>query len=441
MKISNFEHTGLNKVEKWLQEKNIQDLNKEIIIEILKTINVSFSLEDINRIQSTLLCELKDSYVQQSQRYVTMGEAFYTLPSLDTVDSKKAKYLLDNLFETYKEMSELNEGKFKGRPKLENYKHKIPIEDARYILPLATKTNVYCAMTADKLFDLYNLIMDKRYRYIFSDIKSEIDKYIPDTLKNIFLNLPTSNAKCDNLVQDFYQDYLDKITFEQPVVLLETFDDLDMKVGLGALTSTQFRTPSDTLKIWEDEAVNKAKGVAKRVLSYGHDSIAEQARTTFGMLCSMVTYHQQIRHRLSNNYREPFITLINEKDRTPIVPPSIKNSEFYEKYLQLINEIKNFRVFILQKYGLDKALYFLLNADATKLVISTNARMDISMLSERICLNSQWEIRELSTKKLIILRKLSEILYEKALPSCIFGTCKEGKLSCGKQAEIRKKLS
>lgn len=440
MKICNFEHTGLNKVEKWLEKQSKKDLNEVIIRELLKTINISFAAEEINRIQSTLLCELKDSYVQQSQRYVTMDNYSFTLPELDAVDEEKAKSLLDKLFELYKEMSQLNEGNFKGRPKVENYKHGIPIEDARYILPLATTTNLYCSMTGDKLIDLYRLFMDKKYKFIFSDFKELIDSYIPKVLKNTLLELCYSDVESEELIQGFYQDHLDKITHENKLVLLEAFEDLDLKVGLGALTSTQSRTPSDTLELWQDEAVDKAKGVAKRVLGYGHDSISEQARTTFGMECSLVTYHQQIRHRLSNNYREPLIVLMQEKDRTPITPPTIEESMFNKEYLHLINEIKDFRALILIKYGLDKALYFLMNADVIKMVISTNARMDISMLSERTCMNAQWEIRELSTKKLLILRELSEILYEKALPSCIFGSCKEGKLSCGQQVEMRKKL-
>jgi len=45
----------------------------------LKTINISFVAEGIDRIQSTLICELKNSYVQQSQRYVTMGKNSYIL--------------------------------------------------------------------------------------------------------------------------------------------------------------------------------------------------------------------------------------------------------------------------------------------------------------------------------------------------------------------------
>jgi thymidylate synthase ThyX len=62
-------------------------------------------------------------------------------------------------------------------------------------------------------------------------------------------------------------------------------------------------------------------------------------------------------------------------------------------------------------------------------------------LADRICFNAQWEIRNLSIKKLKILRGLSDILYETALPACVKGECKEGKLGCGRQHEMRKMFS
>ena len=134
MRITNFESPELHNVDLWIKNNN-NLIDKNIMKEILKTVNITFIIEGINRIQSTLLCELKDSYVQQSQRYVTMDSSFYEIPQLDKTDNVKAKELIEKAFNLYIKMSELKEGEFKGRPKAENYKHRIPIEDARYILP------------------------------------------------------------------------------------------------------------------------------------------------------------------------------------------------------------------------------------------------------------------------------------------------------------------
>ncbi|MTI48751.1 MAG: thymidylate synthase thyx [Firmicutes bacterium] len=441
MRITNFDNTGLDRVEQWIEKNRHLNLDDNVLSEVLKTVNISFVAEKVNRMQSMLLCELKDSYVQQSQRYVTMGENAYDLPELEEEDTNKAKELVDKLFRLYSDMSQLKDGDFKGRPKNENYKYGIPIEDARYILPISTKTNLFCAMTGDKLIDLYSLIQDEAYSSIFYDFSKELEKYIPSNILSVLHNQKNTNSEIINISESFYIDDFNKIDEDNNMILVDSFEDLDLKVGLGALTSTQKRTPSETIEIWKDEAKTKAKNVAKRVLGYGHDSIAEQARTTFGMMCSLVTYHQQVRHRLTNNHREPLVNLIKDKERLAVSPPTIRESKFNNEYLNLIDKIKDFRIYIYEKYGFDKALYFLLNADQIKIIISSNARMDINMLSERICLNAQWEIRDLSTKKLMILRTLSDTLYEKALPSCVNGKCKEGRLSCGKVLEVKRKFS
>ena len=440
MRITNFESPGLHNLALWIEENKYKTIDEDIMKEILKTFNITFIAEGINRIQSTLLCELKDSYVQQSQRYVTMDESSYEIPLLNETDNIKAKELIEKAFRLYGKMSELKEGEFKGRPKAGNYKHGIPIEDARYILPLAAKTNMSITMAGDKLYDLFALINDKKYSNLFDDFKREISNYLPDALLQ---QLPTyyDSRKKAEIAGQFYNKYMEKIDEENNMVYIDGFENLDLKVGLGALTSTSAEVPSETLIKWGDNADEKAEGVVKRVLGYGHDSIAEQARTTFGMMCSMVTYHQQIRHRLSENHRENISNIITDTKRDVVVPPSIKKSEFYEEFLDLADEFKEFRLYISGEYGRGKALPFILNCDQIKLIISTNARIDSKMLADRICFNAQWEIRGLAVKKLKILRGMSDILYETALPPCVKGECREGKLSCGRQQEMRKMFS
>ena len=435
MEINNFEQTGLDKVIQWVKDNNITDLKQGGLKEALKTVNLSFVVEGINRVQSTLLCELKDSYVQQSQRYVAMDEEAYRLPDLTTEDNKKAQHLVNQAFKLYEEMSELKAEEFEGRPKVKHYKHGIPIEDARYILPLATKTNISVAMTGNKLYNLFSLLHHEKYSSLFEELREQIYDLLPDCVVQL---LPTEMSSGQNLelIERLYEADLEKLNSEQKMILLNSFDNLDLKVGLGAATSTSPQPPSEKLDAWGEEAQDKAKGLTARVLGYGHESIAEQARTTFAMMCSMVTYHQQIRHRLSENHREQLIELILQ-ERPALVPPTIEGSKFEEDFLKLVEEIKQFRLYIYKEYGLDKALSFLLNCDQIKLIMSTNARIDKEMLAERICMNAQWEIRQLSTKKLLQLRELSDVLYEKALPSCVHGKCKEGKLSCGRQEEVR----
>ncbi len=437
MQITNFEATELQWIESWVQRNNINSVAEESLREALRTVNISFIAENITRLQSTLLCELKDSYVQQSQRYVDMKDDAYSLPELTEEDRNQGKKLIDQAFQLYNKMSEVKKSSTSGRPQVDDYKYGIPIEDARYILPLATRTNISVAMTGNKLLDLFNLLHNQRYWTAFSEFRTKLKAALPDWLVEL---LPTKNNNPDSeLVANLYQDQFAKINSDQRMVLLTAFDNLDLKVGLGAATSTSAQPPSEKLAAWQPEAEAKARSLTNKVLGYGHGSIAEQARTTFGMMCSLVTYHQQIRHRLSENHREELTDLLTAQERPVLIPPTIQKSDFVKEFKELTEQIREFRRRLLADYAVDKVLPFLLNCEQIKLIISTNARIDNQMLAERICQNAQWEIRELSATKLRQLRELSDILYEEALPPCIYGDCTEGALSCGQQKEMRDK--
>ncbi|UWG97868.1 FAD-dependent thymidylate synthase [Dehalobacter sp. DCM] len=436
MRITHFEHTGLERIITWAKRNNIQEMPERDLKEVLKTINISFVAEGINRVQSMLLCELKASYVQQSQRYVAMGDDAYVFPDLPPNESRRAVELGQRAMELYAKMGALKNGSFKGRPKPEHYLYGIPIEDARYILPLGAKTNLAFAMTGDKLTELYRLLSDYRYGDVFCEFKQELSACLPGELLRV---MPQNvDGKNSEIIEDFYREDLAKITPVEDVVLLTSCQDPNTKAGLGALTSTQSKSSSEILKAWGDEADKKARETVQRVMGYGHESIAEQARTTFGIMCSFVTYHQQVRHRLPEMYREDLLHVLLDLERPVVIPDSIRQSPFYNDYVTLTDDFRKFAKDICLQHGLDKALPFILNCQLIKIVMSTNARIDNAMLSERTCLNAQWEIRQLAVKKLKILRGLSDVLYEKALPPCLISKCKEGKMACGRVQEVRK---
>lgn len=439
MNITLFQETGLKRVVKWLKENGIGRLSVMDLKDALKTCNISFCLEGLTRFQSTLICELDDSYVQQSQRYVVMDNDGYTLPEgLSVADTIKARKLMEQSFSLYAKMSELKEesiGK-KGRLKEEDYKYGIPIEDARYILPLTVNTNVTCSMSGDKLIDFVQLIQDPKYGSTFDDLSYKLSQLIPiGVMDKIYVSYESGP-----LVKSLYQPMLDKITPEDNMILIDRYESPDLSVGLGAVTSTNGKTPSDILISWGDDALVKAQGTVERVMGYGHTGIMEQARTTFGMMCSLSTYHQQLRHRLPKTHREDFSEIINgSTNGNVVVPDTIARSHFYEEFAQLVLEFTKFRnaVYESNDYELGLAAPFLLNCDCVKLIISTNARIDETMLKERTCMTAQWEIRALSVKKLQILRQTSPILYEKSLPPCVNGKCKEGKMTCGKSDVVK----
>lgn len=425
----------LQKLDEFL-EKN--ELNAEEFNEIARTINFSFSVENCSRLLSHHICESNDSYTQQSQRYVKMGNEAFVVPK-EIKENKlieEYKALNSELFEFYNKITQIKEG-FAGRKASENdYVYGIKIEDGRYILPLSTKTNILVTMNLSKIINFFNAIKKSKIiesEELLEEIKKILGKNIGEFVEKN--SIETNFEK----INEFIQEDFNKISSENNCILLNKFEEPLIRSGLGALTSTNETGASKIKEKWDEknEAFEKAKSVTERVIGYGHTSIIEHARTNFGMQMSLTCYHQFERHRLPNNVREEFSQIPLEREI--IVPPSVKrNKEIEQEFLKKIQKVKEFRK-KLTNSGLANE-YLLLNCDILKLISSTNARIDNEILAERTCNNAQWEIRNLYIKKLEQLQKTSEILYANAGPPCTRGTCPEGALSCGKIIEVRQKF-
>ena len=452
MRLMNFQAPGLNKAIEFSNMVSKSEIGigisynfksrRLLLNEILKTINVSFTLEGLNRMQSTMLCELKDSYVQQSQRYVTSGKDSYYLPEviLEDKDLEEAKKLLDESFGLYNKMSLLKDeyANYKGRKNASHYQFGIPIEDARYILPLASKTNIVVATTGDKFLNILDLIYDEEFGLSVTD---EICHDLNNLGISDFFDYGTSlHRKIKSLANMYYSNIFNLIDKnKEDVILYSKFENPDIIVGTGAATSGSVKTPSEIIKSWGENIKDDARNLTKRVMSYGHTSIIEQSRTSFVFEMSLSAYHQFIRHRLPNNFREDLID-ITLKFREPYIPQSIKDSVFYQEYMDLINKFYEFRkTLMLRGYNNSVVNLFLLNCDKIRVASSTNARIDCHMLKDRICKTAQTEIREHSEKKYKILKGISDIFYKDALPPCVYGQCKEGKMTCGNQKEMIEK--
>jgi thymidylate synthase (FAD) len=85
----------------------------------------------------------------------------------------------------------------------------------------------------------------------------------------------------------------------------------------------------------------------------------------------------------------------------------------------------------------ENARFVLPNAAATRMLVTMNARELLHFFSLRCCGRAQWEIRALAWEMLRQVAAIAPALFAKAGPGCVFGTCPEGKKSCGKMNEIR----
>jgi thymidylate synthase (FAD) len=136
----------------------------------------TFAISDVSRsLTHQLVRHRMASYAQQSQRYVNLNEPNYVIPPkiLKNKDMKKAyENTMENIWNQYNKL--LNMG--------------IPAEDARYVLPNATCTNIIVTMNARSLLNFFELRCclhaQWEIRTCANKMLQEVKKVAPTIFKN-----------------------------------------------------------------------------------------------------------------------------------------------------------------------------------------------------------------------------------------------------------------
>ncbi len=112
---------------------------------VMEHVNFTFAVEGVSRVLTHQLVRHRiASYSQQSQRHVDLKSFDFVTPK-SVSEKKKAEriyeIIMKNLAEGYRRLEELG----------------VPIEDARYVLPNATTTNIVVSMNARTLLIFFEL--------------------------------------------------------------------------------------------------------------------------------------------------------------------------------------------------------------------------------------------------------------------------------------------
>ncbi|MFO3664978.1 FAD-dependent thymidylate synthase [Anaerococcus sp. ENR0831] len=201
------------------------------------------------------------------------------------------------------------------------------------------------------------------------------------------------------------------------------------------------------------------------LISMGHLSPVEHASFTFAVEgVSRSLTHQLVRHRIAS-YSQQSQRYVKFDDFDYIIPPAIDNNESAKKlyietmekcneaYLKISQELFDnyYKINIedgldekkarskAEKSAIEDARYVFPNASESKIVFTMNARSLLHFFSLRCCNRAQWEIREMAFEMVKICKEIYPNLFQSAGPNCVNGPCPEGKMTCGKINEVRKK--
>lgn len=225
-------------------------------------------------------------------------------------------------------------------------------------------------------------------------------------------------------------------------------------------------SPSTIETIRDGLTEEKTSSFVHMLAEIGHESPIEHASFTFGIEGVSRSFLAQItRHRIAS-YSVQSQRYVAENSFEFVVPPEIEAiPEAKEEFLAAMREDqlhykrltailqKKHRETLLregktekeadraaQKMAIEDARFVLPNACDTKMICTFNARSLLNFFSHRCCNRAQWEIRDVACQMLALVREAAPHIFEKAGPPCLRGACPEGKMSCGKAAEVRRKF-
>ncbi|KAB3533605.1 FAD-dependent thymidylate synthase [Alkaliphilus pronyensis] len=226
-------------------------------------------------------------------------------------------------------------------------------------------------------------------------------------------------------------------------------------------------SPSDIQSLMNSLQENEIKRFIDMLGRLGHESPFEHINFTFGIEgVSRSLTHQLVRHRVGSSYSQKSQRYVMEGAFEYIVPPEIKElpeaySEYkeamelqqksYDKiakmlhdkhYDKLLEEGKTEKQAksMAEKLAIEDARFVLPNACETKIVVTMNARALFNFFHHRCCNRAQWEIRQLATKMLMLVRQVAPTVFKYSGPNCVNGPCPEGSMTCGLIDEVRKQF-
>ena len=226
-------------------------------------------------------------------------------------------------------------------------------------------------------------------------------------------------------------------------------------------------SPSTIETIRDGLTEEKTSSFVHMLAEIGHESPIEHASFTFGIEGVSRTFLAQVtRHRIGS-FSVQSQRYVRLEDFRYVIPPEIEaipeaKAQFIasmnddaKKYLELVHTLEDAHTAKFVAQGMDEkaarakaskqanedARFVLPNACETKMVMTMNCRSLQNFFNLRCCNRAQWEIRAVADEMLKLVLPLAPHIFAAAGPRCLTGPCPEGRMCCGKQAEVREKYA
>ena len=387
--------------------------------------NLAFN--DVSVIVEQFMIEFRlASYTVKSRRYVDFYDAGFYVPEFKS-EENKAKYTahITSLFETYKKMTDAG----------------IPKEDARFVLPYCFYSNFFCSLGGREMLHVLHAMLHGRGSKIpeiyalGKQLFEQVNKIAPGVLTGFEERKP---KKSDTLDLSFIEADR-KASPDELVEYIGGSKDAAKTVATAAMLEANVYS-AETVKKSVEDSESRAK-IIKAVTECSRSRALESVQFTFALnKVSLSTLTHFARHRI-HSIQIPSLNTVDRNDW--VKPESItSDDEMFGAYNACFeNSVKLYEE--LKAAGEEEALpYLILSGNTLSIVSTMNGRELMLFMKLRSCTRAQWEIQIYANKMLEILRSEEPELFRYYGPSCyVQGYCPEGRLTCGRAAEMKEKYS
>ncbi len=388
----------------------------------------NLAFENVSVFAEQFLIEFRlASFTVKSRRYVDFANSgFYTPQGLPD-DAKKAfEDGAAALFADYARLCELG----------------VPKEDARFVLPYCLHSNFYCTVNAREFLNMLTQMLYGRgaafqeLRAIGESLKEQARNLTPGIMTDFEVR---AEKKAETPFPVTVPDAPAGRTAEK-VQLLCASPNAAATVAAAAAAVAAPEKAASAAAFFEDNAAAREEAL-RWLISSPRPRALENANYTFalrGVSLSCLTHFA--RHRMQSIQ----IPCLTKTDRSCFVLPETVTAvpgarEIYENCFKKANELCD----ALKSFGAaqEDLVYTLLSGNTIDVVTTANARELLLFFKLRCCTRAQWESREYAEQMLRLCRQAEPEIFRYYGPSCFISSCPEGRMCCGRQAEIREKYT
>ena len=386
---------------------------------------VNLAFDNVSVVVEQFMIEFRlASFTVKSRRYVDFSNSGFYEPAIKNAKLKKRfNDHVSGLFDLYGKLVE--EG--------------VPMEDARFVLPYCFFSNFFCSLNGRELINVLRAMLFGRGSQI-SEIRS-IGFELLEQAKSI---APGVFGK----FEDQYKKYSDKadLSFlgtsykkeqnEANVEILSYTPNAEMLISKAELIAQTGMSSEEA----ETTAAENCEKIIRAVVDTDRPRSLESASYTIRFNnVSLATLTHFSRHRIQTLV----LPDISDTDRRRyVLPKSVKNSPLRKEYEEAFDATaKLYEELKAQGETESETVYCLLAGNLIDIISVMNGRELQLFMKLRSCNRAQWEINALAVELLSKLRKISPSLFSFYGPSCYStGICPEGRLTCGKIAEVKEKF-